>query len=215
MPSNDELYAIADELRALANAGLHYDTDAYARERSHKVLGLSARLVAGLEARGAGEVRLEYEGDFSRMSPAVGVDVAVFREGGVLLIQRRDTGLWALPGGGAEVGETLAEAAAREFLEETGSAVRLVRLLAVLDSRLWRSAVRFHLFHHMFLGELDEDVRLRPGVAGDGPTAETLAAAFFAEDELPELHAGHTEWVPLAFRLYRGETPAPYLDGLA
>ncbi len=211
----DEVHEIAAELRSLANAGLHYDKDAYARERSRKVLGLSARLVAGLERRDEREVLREYEGDPSRMSPAAGVDVAVFREGKVLLIQRRDNGLWALPGGGAEVGETLVGAAAREFLEETGAAVQIVKLLATLDSRLWRSSVKFHTCHHIFLGELAADVRLRPNLGDDGPKAETLAAAFYAEHELPDLHAGHTAWVPLAFRLQRGELPAPYLDGLA
>ena len=37
----------------------------------------------------------------------------VSRGAELLLIQRRDNGLWALPGGFVEVGETLAEAAAR------------------------------------------------------------------------------------------------------
>jgi len=32
----------------------------------------------------------------------------------------RDSGLWVLPGGGVEVGESLIEAVQREFLEETG-----------------------------------------------------------------------------------------------
>lgn len=220
MAFSDEIYEIADTLRALANAGLHFDKDIYTRERSYKVLELSARLVAGLERRGESDVLREYEGDFSRMSPAVGVDVAVFQASKILLIQRRDNGLWALPGGMVEVGETLVQAAAREFCEETGAEVRLVKLLATLDSRLWHSSVKFHTCHHIFLGELAASgelatgTRFQPNLTGDGPTAETLAAAFFGEAELPALHAGHAAWVPLVFRLERGELPAPHLDGL-
>src|SRR4051794_36607498 len=38
----------------------------------------------------------------------------------LLLIRRTDNGLWALPGGAQEIGERIADAAARETLEETG-----------------------------------------------------------------------------------------------
>ena len=41
--------------------------------------------------------------------------------GEVLLQKRMDSGLWDLPGGGLELGETLEEALRREVSEETGS----------------------------------------------------------------------------------------------
>lgn len=40
--------------------------------------------------------------------------------GEVLLIQRTDNGLWALPGGAQEIGESVADAVRREVREETG-----------------------------------------------------------------------------------------------
>ncbi|MDQ4076324.1 MAG: NUDIX hydrolase [Chloroflexota bacterium] len=58
--------------------------------------------------------------------PGVGVSVLVFRDPSaqdVLLVQRGKApakGMWSPPGGGVELGETVAEAAAREVLEETG-----------------------------------------------------------------------------------------------
>ena len=47
---------------------------------------------------------------------------AVVRDpaGRVLLIKRTDNGEWALPAGALEIGESIAEAAAREVHEETG-----------------------------------------------------------------------------------------------
>ena len=51
----------------------------------------------------------------------------VFREGRVLLVRRGvppSQGLWAIPGGGLELGETLREGAEREILEETGITIR-------------------------------------------------------------------------------------------
>ena len=52
-------------------------------------------------------------------------------EGRVLLIQRSDNGLWALPGGAQDVGETVSACAERETLEETGYRVRVTEVIGV------------------------------------------------------------------------------------
>ena len=54
--------------------------------------------------------------------PLLGVATALWRDDRVLLVRRASApnlGLWAMPGGLAEVGETLEEAARREVEEET------------------------------------------------------------------------------------------------
>jgi 8-oxo-dGTP diphosphatase len=60
------------------------------------------------------------------------VGVAVFREGRLLVVRRvaddYHGGMYELPGGGVESGESFAECVERELLEETG-----LRLRAVLD----------------------------------------------------------------------------------
>jgi 8-oxo-dGTP diphosphatase len=55
--------------------------------------------------------------------PYLAVSAAIFRDGRVLIVRRArppSDGLFTLPGGGVELGETLAEAAIREVREETG-----------------------------------------------------------------------------------------------
>ena len=49
----------------------------------------------------------------------------------VLLTRRSDNGLWFLPGGGMDPGESGLEACVREVLEETGLRVRVSRQIGV------------------------------------------------------------------------------------
>ena len=64
----------------------------------------------------------------------VGAGVACLNPAGeVLLIRRRDNGLWDVPGGRVEVGEGTEAAARRELLEETGLEAGALELLAVFS----------------------------------------------------------------------------------
>jgi 8-oxo-dGTP diphosphatase len=61
--------------------------------------------------------------------PILAVSAAVFREGRVLIVRRARApliGHFSLPGGVVEIGETLAEAVARELMEEVGVSARIV-----------------------------------------------------------------------------------------
>ena len=49
----------------------------------------------------------------------------------VLLTRRADNGLWCLPGGAMDSGESAAEACKREVFEETGLDIRVKRLVGV------------------------------------------------------------------------------------
>jgi 8-oxo-dGTP pyrophosphatase MutT (NUDIX family) len=57
------------------------------------------------------------------------VVVAITNDAGqLLMIHKVDNDLWALPGGGHDVGESITDTAVREVREETGLAVEIERL---------------------------------------------------------------------------------------
>lgn len=53
------------------------------------------------------------------------------QEGRLLLIRKTDNGLWALPGGGHDIGERISDTATREVEEETGIKVEVSTIIGV------------------------------------------------------------------------------------
>ncbi len=123
-----------------------------------------------------------------------------------MLMRRSDNGHWGLPGGFVEVGESVAEAARREIVEETGWSVDLGRLIGVYSdpatnvvdySASAPSRGRVQIVNLCF-----EARALEQGA----PTTpdETLELGFFAVDALP------TPFVPIhAVRVEDGLAERP------
>jgi ADP-ribose pyrophosphatase YjhB (NUDIX family) len=216
MSSQQELYLIADELRAIAAQGLRFTDGGYDRERYEKILKASARMVGVIDNQPADEIYTRFRDNLYHISPVLCVEAVVMRDGKILLIQRQDNGLWALPGGVAEVGETLAQAAQRELWEEAGVHGKITRLLGMFDSRLWQARSKTHWMGAMFELETDETPALHAAedelADGQSPLHETLAVDFYAEENLPPLSQGHHLRVPWVFKMLRDEVPVPFFD---
>ncbi|MET8198559.1 NUDIX hydrolase [Micromonospora taraxaci] len=77
--------------------------------------------------------RIEHYNDpYAPKANSIVVAVTVFVQDGqgrVLLIRRTDNGLWALPGGAQDFGESIAGTAARETREEAGVDVEVVDIV--------------------------------------------------------------------------------------
>ena len=98
-------------------------------------------------------------------------------------------GYWTLPAGFMETGETTAEGAVRETIEEAGARIELQGLFTVLN--VVRVA-QVHLYYRARLHDIDF-----------APGPETIEARLFREDEIP--------WDELAFRTVR-ETLKCYFE---
>ncbi len=65
-------------------------------------------------------------------TPKLAVNAVVFNDQKqVLLAKRTDNGMWCIPGGHVDLGETLVQACLRELYEETGLKGEVIRLVGV------------------------------------------------------------------------------------
>jgi ADP-ribose pyrophosphatase YjhB (NUDIX family) len=106
-------------------------------------------------------------------NPLIVVGCVAEQDGKVLLCKRSiepRSGYWTVPAGFMELGESVAEGAARETLEEALASVELGHLFASVDVV---DAGQVHLF---YTGKL---------VGSYGVGEETLEVGLFAEDEIP------------------------------
>ena len=194
----DELRMLADELRVIAAGGIRWTSeDPYNRDRFERALDVALRLFAFTDTRAVEDVKRSVLAQLTHVAPAPCGDAAVFDDcGRILLIQRADDHLWAMPGGAFEMGETAAEGVRREAREETGVEVEVVDLAGVYDSRFCETRSSIQLYQFVFL--------CRPIEFGAATTPqEVLDLGWFAETELPALSPGHTVRVPGAFRFLR------------
>ena len=103
--------------------------------------------------------------------PLIGVGGLIFdARGRVLLVQRTNppqAGLWHIPGGRLEAGESLADCCRREIREETGLLVRPGPIVAVAD----RQIEGFHYIILDFLAELLPESPSDPVHASDAGDA--------------------------------------------
>jgi 8-oxo-dGTP diphosphatase len=116
--------------------------------------------------------------------PRAAASAVLFRGEAVLLVERTrgpSEGLWSLPGGSVEAGETAEDAARREVREETGLVAQISGLAGVYDiiDRDEAGTVVLHYVIATYFGRADDG---EPRARGDA-----AAARFFVLNGLEEL----------------------------
>ncbi|MDJ0662883.1 MAG: NUDIX hydrolase [Crocosphaera sp.] len=103
--------------------------------------------------------------------------IPVLPDGRIVLIQRKDTGQWGLPGGIVDWGEDILTTAKRELKEETGLNLLKVRRLVGVYSSVDRDP-RIHSISIL----IEADVT---GKFAIEDTLEVMAIEAFSPDSLP------------------------------
>jgi 8-oxo-dGTP diphosphatase len=130
--------------------------------------------------------------------PVMAVGAIVLKSDAVLLVcrgQEPQRGLWSVPGGGLELGESVRDGVVREVSEEASLDVRVVELVEVFE-RIARDAVGAVEFHYVVLDYLCE-VTGGELIAGD----DASEVAWVSIDELSQwpLTAGLLPVIEQAF----------------
>lgn len=172
--------AWAQRLSAIAQTGLAYAPPVYDRERYEQIREIAAEILAGYSDEPIETVRGLISADDGYATPKVDVRAAVFQGDRLLYVRETEDGLWTLPGGWADVGQSAAESVVREVREESGFEVKAVKLLAVYErDRHPHPPILYHSWKMFFLCEL---------TGGEARTShETSGVAFHDEDEIPPL----------------------------
>ncbi|MGG1679823.1 NUDIX hydrolase [Neobacillus sp. NRS-1170] len=125
----------------------------------------------------------------------VGAVVAAIDGDGKILLQKRPEGIWALPGGLLELGESAEEAARREVFEETGIEIGQLQLTAVFSgNQYFRKLPNGDEFYPVTIAYISKDIKNNT-LKIDGQ--ETIDAGFFPIQELPD----HTS--PLVMKIIK------------
>jgi len=168
-------------LQSLAQNGLTYCKDPYDEQRYNELRTIASEIMAtGAGLNESVSVLEGFKLEEGYATPKIDIRAAVFRDDRILLVKERSDGLWTLPGGWADVGDSPSFAAIREVKEESGFDVVVKKLAAVYDrDKHGHPSIQHHVFKIFFLCEL------RGGSAAE--SVETSSVDFFAEGKLPPL----------------------------
>jgi len=205
--TSNDWHAVAQRIQAIAQTGLAYSLSPYDSDRYRELSAIAASMMAGPEPHKIALAVELFSVQHGYATPRVDVRAAVFRENQLLLVREREDGLWTLPGGWAEVGQSAARSVEREVHEESGYIVKAAKLLACWDRNQHpHPPIPVHAYKMLFRCEL------LGGVAT--ASAETTEAAFFAEDQIPALSLTRTlpEQIRFVFQHRRDPTAPTAFD---
>ena len=142
-------------------------------------------------------------------APTLGVSGIVFNnQKQLLLIQRNQPpamGLWSIPGGKLEAGESLLEACRREIKEETGLDTEVKNIVAVVERRV----EGFHYVIIDYLAQLVDEEHNQPIARSDVSEARWVNLEHLGDFDLVE---GLAEIILRTYNVFNGDRVAGLYD---
>ncbi len=109
--------------------------------------------------------------------------IPVTSDGRIVLVRRRDTGTWSLPGGLVDWGEDLTTTATRELKEETGLELIRIRRLVGVYSSINRDP-RMHSIAILLEAEVRGDLQIQD-------STEITEVTYFTPESIPIENLSH------------------------
>jgi ADP-ribose pyrophosphatase YjhB (NUDIX family) len=187
---------IAKRLEAIAQAGLTYTQSDYDKERYEEIRDIGHAIFHHHTNTPLEIIHDLFSDENGYPTPKVDIRSVVFRDSKILMVREKLDGLWAVPGGWADIGFTPGEVAVKEVKEEAGLDVTPVRLLAVLDKKCHAHPPSPVHVYKMFILCEELGGKLQAGM-------ETCGAEFFGLDALPDLSTARNtfEQIKMMFEL--------------
>ncbi|WP_312190937.1 NUDIX hydrolase [Leclercia sp.] len=175
---DNDINGLYQKLNAIAQTGLTFSKDVFDTERYESLRHIATELMAS--RFDIDHETLHHVTESGYATPKTDVRAFILRDGKLLMVREAEDGLWSLPGGWADVGDTPSTAVCREVAEETGLQVKATKLLGVWDRNLHgHPPLPWHVYKLIFLCE-----------ETGGSLAinhETTSLGFFDINELPPL----------------------------
>lgn len=195
----DTIIELAKQIQSVAETGIQYSQNPYDIDRYNDISRLSLKIIEQLTAEPYEKIKMYIEENDGYKTPKIDIRAAVFNtEGQVLLVKEKKDGLWAMPGGFADVGYTPSQIAIKETREEAGINVLVDRLAAVLDKRSHDHPLGIYDAYKLFFLCHYTGGTLATGM-------ETSDVGYFSINELPPLSTPRNtkEQIHLMFEFYQ------------
>jgi len=149
---------LLEEIRGIAQNGLHYSKNEYDQERYNRLLDLCCQKysdILGLDLEIVLKIFLK---DTGHITPKIGVNSAIFDHDKLLITKRLEDKSWELPGGWAELGEAPCQTAERELKEETSIKIKAINVIDVftrLPGDFNQTFTSYHILYDCIIIEGD------------------------------------------------------------
>lgn len=186
--------SLLDQVRSIAQLGLHYANNPYDRDRYEMLLDLTSKEYSKISDIKVSIVKERFIQELGHVTPKVGVNGVIFSKDGKILLERRaDDGTWGIIGGWCEAGESPQESLKREFLEETGLKVEVKELIEIFTRKPGDLGQPHTSYHPLFVCEILEGEMQK--------SFESLELRFFHLNEVETWHGDHYEMAKKAYSL--------------
>lgn len=184
--------SLLEQVRSIAQLGLHYANNPYDIERYATLLGLASKEYSEISEVKESIIIEKFKNELGHVTPKVGVNGVIFSEDGKILLERRaDDGSWGIIGGWCEAGESPQESLKREFFEETGLNVKVNDLIDIFTRKPGDFGQPHTSYHPLFVCEI-LDGRLQTSF-------ESLEIGFYHISEVEKWHGDHYKMAKKAY----------------